>query len=152
MVYIIGESCPAEIGGDIMNRINYDKKNFLLNGDKMGLSSCRIIIGEIQRDPNKDYSNENVTKILRGLRKMTLKNPVPDNLLISLIDTYIPGPVADVELYAWVGSSGYSVDRIREMGKKAYSIIGMAKKFFGDREINSDGLKDYIDTSLNQEG
>ncbi len=148
MVYIIGESCPVEVGGDIIGRINVDKKNFIMNGDKMGLSACRIILGEIQRDPNKNYTDENVTKILRGLRKMTLKNPVPDTLLIALIDTYIPGPVSDVELYAWMSSSGFADHKIKEMGKKAYSIIGMAKKFFGDREINSDGLKGHIDGVL----
>lgn len=148
MVYIIGESCPNIGDGDIMSRIEFDKKNFLLNGDKAGLSSCRLILGEIQRDPNKNYSDENVTKILRSLRKMTLKNPVPDTLLISLIDTYVPGPVSDAELFAWMSSSGFADHSVKEMGKKAYSIIGLAKKFFGDREINSDGLKKHIDGIL----
>ena len=132
-----------------------------------------MILGEVQRDPNKDTSDENVTQILRKLRKVTVKlqdtvKPQEPNylagvsadelfadedinldfLIIQLIDTYIPPPVSDVEVLSWLGSS-YSTDMIREMGKGAFRIIGEAKKYFGDRDFDTDCLKTAIEEALN---
>lgn len=149
MAYIIGQSLPDTSSGLITDKIESDKINFLRNGDKVGLGSCKLILGEIQRDPNKNYSNENVTKILQILRKTTLKNPVIDGVLVNLIDTYIPSPVSDTEVKQWLNAMGFTTEKIKEMGKKAFSIIGMCKKHFNNREINTEMIKNIIDGSDN---
>lgn len=158
MVYIIG-SGPIEDKGNIKDTLDKDRDLFRLNGDQNGLYVTGIIIGEIQRDPKKDYSDENITKILKVLRKMTMKaiastpddpdNPNKDHLIVQMIDTYIPPPVSDVEVEAWLTSS-YSDDMLRQMGKGAYRVIGEAKKYFDGREINSDVIKNIIDGVLNE--
>lgn len=148
MVYIIGSN-PIDLVGSIIDNIEKDKNVFRINRDNLALDSCRLILGEIQRDPNKDTSDENVTKILRNLRKQTLKHPTPDMLLIQMIDTYISPPVADEEVIDWI-IMYVSNDEIREMGKRAYSIIGKAKAHFDGREINTDIIKEYIDGVLNE--
>jgi uncharacterized protein YqeY len=117
------------------------------SGDKLGLEKARLLLGEIQRDPNKDVSDANVTNILKRVRRQSLKHPEPDMFLISLIDTYIEPPVSDDELIEWVKET-IGDDAIRELAKdnvnKAFSVIGTAKKHFGDREINTNALKEYI--------
>lgn len=158
MVYIIG-SGPIENKGNIKETLDLDRELFRKNGDTNGLYVTGIILGEIQRDPKKNYSDENITKILTSLRKSTMKsisvtpddpdNPNKDHLIIQMIDTYIPPPVSDVEVESWLTSS-YSDDIIRGMGKGAYRIIGEAKKFFDGREINSDVIKNIIDGVLNE--
>jgi len=149
MVYIIG-SGPIEMIGNIIDSIEKDKEIFRNNRDQMALDSCRLILGEIQRDPNKDISDENVTKILISLRKMTLKNPKPDVLLLQMIDTYIPPPLSDQEVAEWF-TSAYTAEFIKSQGKAAYRLIGEAKKYYGDKEFNSDIIKTIIDGILNEE-
>lgn len=128
---------------DIFDTLNNDKKNFIANGDKNGLSACRVILGEIQRDPSKDYSNKNITKILRTLRSVTMKNPEVDFLLVELINTYIPAPIsdADVELWLW---DHYNIEEIQAMGKNAFKIIGETKRHFKDKDFNATIIKDII--------
>lgn len=145
MVYIIGEH-DSDIDMDaidIMGKINWDKVNFIKNGDKNGIGALRVILGEIQRDPNKDYSQENVIKILRSLRRTTLKSPVVDILMVSLIDTYIPPPVSDKEVIEWLAIH-YSADDIKAMGKGAFKLIGEAKKYYKGLDFNAEILKDAI--------
>ena len=149
MVYIIGQG--NDIGHDgvnIMLKIQEDKKNFIMNGDKPGTSAIRVVLGEIQRDPDKDYSDENITKILRILRRQTLKNPEVDHLMLSLIDTYIEPMVSDVEVDAWMQTAGYTYSSIIKMGKSAFRIIGEAKKHFTGRDFNSDHIKNIIEEVL----
>ena len=147
MVYIIGEK-PELMGMTIIDKLDEDKHLFLKNGDKNGISVCRVLIGEIQRDPDKDYSDDNVTKILRMVRKQTMKNPKIDYLMLQLIDTYIEPMVSDVEIEAWMTSCGYDEEFIHYLGKKAYRLIGEAKKHFKDKDFNSDHIKNIIDEAI----
>lgn len=151
MVYIIGQSDVdfSKNLGNIMATITTDKENFMLNGDKNGLSVLRVILGEIQRDPNKDYSNENVTKILRVLRKQTMKCPIVDHLMLNLIDTYVGNMVSNEEVEAWLDKCGYDEEFVHNLGKKAYRLIGEAKKHFDGQDFSSDHLKNLIDEVLN---
>lgn len=132
---------------DLYKRITNDRNVFLKNRDKDALASCKLILGEITRDPKKDYSTENVLKIIKGLRKMTLKSPIKDSLLVDMIDKYLPELVSDIDVVSWVKSQ-YTFEDICAMGKKAYSIIGKAKQHFKDREFNSVYVKSFIDDVL----
>lgn len=159
MVYIIG-SGPIDKKEGIKEILDNDRDLFRKNGDQNGLYVTGLLIGEIQRDPKKDYSDENITKILIGLRKTTMKlieitpddpdNPNRDHLIIQMIDTYIPPPVSDIDVYAWL-TSNYSTDQIRSMGRGAFRIIGQAKKEFAGREFNSTVISDKINEILNEE-
>ena len=150
MVYIIGQTDMdmGQTGKDIMSKIQTDKKNFMMNGDKNGIGALRVLLGEIQRDPDKDYSDENATKILRVIRKQTLKNPNPDHLILNLIDTYIEPMVSDIEVEAWMQTAGYTFGSIMRMGKSAYKIIGEAKKHFKGRDFSADHIKTFIEEVL----
>lgn len=150
MVYIIG-SVPIEKKEGIVNQIREDSRTFLKNGDTLGVKKCRLLLGEIQRDPNKDDSDKNVTKILKKIRKQTLKNKYEnDSILVELIDTYIPRPISDKEVIEWV-EMRFSDDVIKEMGRKrAFSIIGEAKKHF-EGDINVDCIKEKIMAVLEEE-
>lgn len=146
-VYIIGEVVPDQ-GKDIYQKVMHDVTTFRKSGDTLGLGKAQLVLGEIQRDPKKDYSDENILKLLKVLRKNTLKAQDNDTFLIQLIDTYIPPPVSDEEVKNWF-TDHYDKDDVQAMGKKSMSIIGIAKKYFGDRDINSESLKSLILESIN---
>lgn len=131
----------------LFSRIESDRNVFLKNRDKIALATCKVIIGEIHRDPNKDRSDKNVLKILKSLRKMTLKSPVDDPLLINMIDKYLPEFISDVDVIQWV-KDNYTYDDIMGMGKRLYSIIGKAKHYYKDNEINSACIKTFLDDVL----
>jgi len=133
--------------GKLFSRLEYDRDVFLKNRDTIALATCKLIIGEIHRDPNKDRSDNNVLKILKVLRKMTLKSPIKDPLLIDMIDKYLPAFISNIDVIQWLKSI-YSYDDILSMNKKAYSIIGIAKQHFKDNEINSKFIKEFIDDVL----
>ena len=135
--------------GQFFKRIKDDKKVFSKNRDMIALGSIRVIIGEIQRDPDKDYSDENITKILKKLRKMTLKNPIKDPLLISMIDTYIPLFVSDVTVIKWI-KSNFSYERIKKAGAKKYFIIGITKKNFSPEDINCVVVRDFLEKVIEE--
>ena len=128
----------------IFESIKKDKDMFLRNRDMIALRTVRIIIGEIQRDPNKDYSDKNVTIILKKLRKMSLKNLVKDSLLIDMIDQYAFSVVSDIDVIEWIRSE-FSYDAIVKAGVKKYFIIGIAKKHFVGEDINCIVVRDFLD-------
>jgi hypothetical protein len=133
--------------GKLFERIEADRNVFLKNRDGIALATCKVIIGEIHRDPNKDRSDKNVLKILKSLRKMTLKSPIDDPLLVNMIDNYLPDFISDIDVVQWVKDNN-TYDDIVEMDKRAYSIIGKAKQHYKDNEINSGCVKNFIDDVL----
>ena len=149
MYILSGDGFDTDSRKTIMDKLNEDKRNFILNGDKLGTSSCRLLIGEIQRDPKKDDSDDNIEKILRNVRSMTMKNPIVDHFLIELINTYIPPHISDNEIKLWMENQNYNDETIAVMGKSAYRIIGEAQRHFIDRDINSDYIKNIIEGVIN---
>jgi len=135
------------MSNEIFKRIEVDRLSFQKNKDILALGTCKVILGEIHRDPDKDRSDTNVILILKSLRKMTLKSPISDPLLIDMVDSYIPAPVSDMTVIKWVKSM-YSYQDIVSMGSKAYSIIGQTKRHYGDIDINSSCVKKLIDDTL----
>jgi hypothetical protein len=135
----------------IYNEIKKDLTSFVKNGDTKLRDLCKVILGEVQRDPKKDYTDKNIIRILKTLRKITLKNTNPDPLMISMIETYLPGIVSDIECIQYV-KGNYTYSDIIKLDKKAFSIIGNTKKHFAPKEINSVVIKKFITEVLAEGG
>lgn len=123
--------------GTLYKRMRKDLDIFRQNKDLSSLSAVRFVIGEIQRDPNKDYSNKKVKNTINVIRKNMTKSPEPDHLVISLINTYIGTPVASGEVIEWLEGNGYNAETIQAQ-KNPSIIIGIIKKSraFGERDID----------------
>jgi uncharacterized protein YqeY len=132
----------------IYDEIKSDIKTFMNNRDQKSLSSLRVILGELQRNPDKDYSDKSVLKQLKTLRKITLKSPDPDYLIVSLIDTYIPEPVTTPEIKEWLKVNGYNKDSISKL-KNPMMLIGIINKSFTDRDVDGKVVKNLITDIMN---
>jgi uncharacterized protein YqeY len=132
----------------IYDEIKSDIKTFMNNRDQKSLSSLRVILGELQRNPDKDYSDKSVLKQLKTLRKVTLKSPDPDYLIVSLIDTYIPEPVTTPEIKEWLKVNGYDKDSISKL-KNPMMLIGIINKSFTDRDVDGKVVKNLITDIMN---
>lgn len=128
---------------ELYKRIRDDFDVFRKNRDIPSLGAVRFIIGEIQRDPNKDYSNSNVKKMLKSIRKNMTKSPEPDHLVMSLVDTYVGHPVASGEVIDWLRDNGYDKETVMSQSNP-FAIIGILKKAFGDRELDGNMVKDIL--------
>jgi len=132
----------------LYDQIKEDLNIFRKNRDQKSLDALRVVLGELQRNPNKDYSDESVMKQIKSIRKITLKNSKPDYLIVSIIDHYIPEPVATQEIRDWLSSNGYDKDKILSL-PKPFILIGIVKKSFDGREVDGNVIKDVIEEILN---
>lgn len=131
----------------LYEEIKKDLNIFRMNRDELSTNMARVLLGEIQRDPKKDYSDENIIKIMRSIRKIQAKQKQPDYALISLIETYLPLPLSSVEIIKWLDDNGYDKAEILKL-KNPMQLIGMITKAFSDREVYGDLVKDILDNIL----
>lgn len=134
----------------IYNQIKYDLKVFRANRDSALLNGVRFIMGEVQRDPDKDYSDKSIQTKLKAVRKGLLKAPTVDHVVVDLIDTYIPMPVSSIEVVHWLEVRGYDAEKLNNL-PNPYVIIGQLKPVFGGRDIDGSMVKTIIDKIINGE-
>lgn len=119
------------------NNIKEMMKVSMKNKDKETLSSIRIIKAEIDRDPNKDYSDKNVLDILNKLSKMTKKHPNPDAKLLEIIDSLVP-TVSEEEVKLFVNTIDFT------KLKNKMQAMGIVKNHFKDKMVDSKMLQNII--------
>jgi len=132
----------------IYDQIKEDLIIFRKNRDNKSLDSLRIVLGELQRNPNKDYSDKSVLAQLKTIRKVTLKTTKPDYLIVSIVENYLPDPVTKPEIREWLKNNGYNKETI-SMLKNPMSLIGIIKGTFHDRDIDGNMMKSLINDIIN---
>ena len=105
--------------------------------DKETLGAVRIIKAEIDRDPNKDYSDENVIAIMNRLNKMTEKHPTPDKVLLGVINGLLP-TVSEDEIKHFVKAIDFS------KLKNKMQAMGIVKNHFKGKMVDSKMLQELI--------
>lgn len=114
-------------------------KHSMKNKETERLSSIRIIISEVQRDPNKDYSDSKVLAVLASLIKITNKNPTPDKMLLATIDSFMPA-VSEDNIKAFIAT----IDFTKLKNKMA--AIGLVKKEFAGKAVDSEMVQRILAT------
>lgn len=132
-----------EVVETLYNKIRDDLKSARKLKDRLLSDAIRFVMGEIQRDPDKDYSNTNVKGIIKAVRKNLSKSPKPDHIVIKLIDSYVGKPVASGEVIEWLVDNNYTPDLIKNQ-KNPFAIIGILKKEFSDRELDGNMVKGIL--------
>lgn len=98
----------------------------------VGLKKClRIIVGELQRQPKKILSDDEVVRILKRLVKseielIDLGGVSTDNAFLDVISLYLPEKTSIDEIKVWIGEN---VDFSKLRNKM--QAIGMVMKHFG---------------------
>lgn len=112
-------------------------KTAMMQKDKVKMSKVRLIKAEIDRDPNKNYVDTNVQKILESLIKVTNKSPQPDTELLSTIYEFMP-VVSEEEILEFVDTIDFS------KLKNKMAAMGIVKKHFRGKIVDSKMLQNII--------
>ena len=86
----------------IQERIKNDLKTAMKNRNKVKIANLRVIIGELQRQPDKNLTDEKVISVLKKLVKNENENPSPDKFYIENLKYYLPEQMAEESIKDWI--------------------------------------------------
>ena len=100
----------------------------------------KIVISEVQRDPNKNYSDEKVFSVIRKMikdLKTMNKYGKNSNKEIKFLETYLPKQFSKKRIKEEINK----IDMTKLKNK--FAVIGILKKKFGD-SINPELVKEIL--------
>jgi len=92
----------------LQERIVKDLRNSIKSSeeDLEKYYSLKVIVGEIQRAPKKELSDDEVIKILKTLQKYEIENITRAEMATSdyleIIEYYLPEQIAEEEIIKWI--------------------------------------------------
>lgn len=76
---------------ELYNTIKSDMREAFKSGYKQRTSILKVLTSDIQRDPNKDYSDEKVISVIRKTIKMAEESKADDSDAVKeLLSNYLP--------------------------------------------------------------
>ncbi len=123
------------------------KKDMLkaLKEDKEKASLLKTILGEIQRDPNKDYSDQKVVKIIQKYLKS-----LEENLKLgaisrevyekekAILSSYLPKMVSEEEIKAFLAKLDFS------RFKNKMQAVGEVIRHFGAERVDGKRVQEIV--------
>jgi uncharacterized protein YqeY len=100
--------------------------------NNVGLRKClRIIVGELQRQPKKILSDDEVIRILKKLEKseielLDLGGASTDRAFLAILNLYLPEETSGDEIKVWIKEN---IDFSKLRNKM--QAVGMVMKHFG---------------------
>ncbi len=116
-----------------------------LKEDKEKASLLKTIIGEIQRDPSKDYSDKKVVKVIQKYLKS-----LEENLKLGaitretyekekrLLEEYLPRMVSEEEIRAFLARIDFS------KFKNKMQAVGEVIKHFGPERVDGKKVQEIV--------
>jgi uncharacterized protein len=90
----------------LQNQIVADLKTAMKNKDRVRTDAIRVLIGEFQRQPEKELSDDQVTGIIRKLikseKELLAAAKGEDSGFISILEGYQPKQAGEREIRAWI--------------------------------------------------
>ncbi|MEJ2521007.1 MAG: GatB/YqeY domain-containing protein [Desulfuromonadales bacterium] len=90
----------------LQNQIVADLKTAMKNKDRVRTDAIRVLIGEFQRQPEKELSDDQVTGIIRKLikseKELLAAVKGEDSGFISILEGYQPKQAGEREIRAWI--------------------------------------------------
>ena len=128
-----------------MENILYDKlyscmiDNYKTGNSKIS-STLKFVIAEIQRDPNKNYSDENVVLVINKICKDFKENKWVDYAeeISYLESNFLPKKVTDTEILEYLSSIN-----ILSL-KNKFMAVGLATKYFPVGTIDASHVKELV--------
>lgn len=125
-----------------MNMIDSIKKKLITarkEKNKNEIEAYSLLIGEIQRSPDKDYSDKNVISILRKVLKLSKESK--NEYLIFIIEDLLPSQVSESDIKSFVEKIDFS------KFKNPKQSFGLIKKNFDgnvDMAMVSKIVEDFL--------
>lgn len=117
---------------NMKDQIKMDMKASMKSRDAVLTSTLRLIMSEIQREPNKDVSDERVVSIIRKMAKDEKDNLARDGKVASdyldILEKYLPVMATELEIEKWIGNN-ISFSKF----KNKMQAVGVVMKHFGSR-------------------
>ena len=86
----------------LQEKIQNDLRKAIKNKDKIGTNNLKVIIGELQRQPKKDLTDEEVIKVIKKLNKLESENPDPDIIYAQTLEYYLPEQMTEESVKEWI--------------------------------------------------
>lgn len=106
---------------------------FVENIDKELLSNLKFLNGEIQRQPKKILSDDEIITIFKKLKKTFMVEEEKNKKLINLITEYIPQQLSAAEIKKWI-LDNIDLDNLKNKNQ----IIGIVMKEFQNKVESTD--------------
>lgn len=111
-------------------------------------NTLKVLLSDIQRDPNKDYSDEKVLKVIKQTIKLAneaYKNGMVEaKATIQLLSTYLPKQVSEEIIRQVIEKIDFS------KLKNKYQAVGLIMAQFPDGTVDGTVVKQLIDNKFNK--
>ncbi len=90
----------------LQEQITAELKTAMKNKDRVRTDAVRVMIGEFQRQPEKELSDEQVAAIIRKLikseKELLAAARTEDSGFINVLEAYLPKQADEDEVTAWI--------------------------------------------------
>jgi len=86
-----------------------------------------VIIGEVQRLPNKSVGDDDIIKIIKKLHKLAKQSPMVDDVWVGLLEQYMPPEISEDHIKSYIKNE---IDMTQYEGNKRMKLIGVIMKYF----------------------
>lgn len=115
------------------------------SGDKVITSLLRVLVSDIQRDPNKDYCDNKVISVVKktiaSLSDPYVMEKAKDDTIRSiefLNQSYLPKRITDDEIISFIDTIDFS------LLKNKIQAVGMIQKHFPDGSVDGLSVKNLV--------
>ena len=89
--------------------ISADLKTAMKSRDRVKTDTVRVLIGEFQRQPEKELTDQQVAGIIRKLikseKELLAASGAKDSGFIEVLEGYLPQPAGEDEIRKWIAEN-----------------------------------------------
>ena len=90
----------------LQKQISADLKTSMKNRDKVRSDAVRVLIGEFQRQPDKELSDQQVAGIIKKLikseKELLAASGAEESGFIEVLEGYLPRQASEEEIREWI--------------------------------------------------
>ncbi len=121
----------------LQRQITADLKTAMKNKDRARTDAVRVLIGEFQRQPDKELSDQQVAGIIKKLikseKELLAVSGQEDSGFIAVLEAYLPRQASEEEIRQWISSH---ID-FSEFNNKMQAMKPIMAHFGGNADGNT---------------
>ena len=121
----------------LQQQIAADLKTAMKNKDRVRTDAIRVLIGEFQRQPDKELSDQQVAGIIKKLikseKELLAASGAQDSGFIEVLEGYLPRQASEEEIREWISSN---ID-FSEFNNKMQAMKPIMAHFAGNADGNT---------------
>ncbi len=94
---------------NLQQTIAADLKTAMKNRDRVRTDAIRVLIGEFQRQPDKELTDQQVAGIIKKLikseKELLAAAGRADSGFIAVMESYLPKQASEEEIRSWIGGN-----------------------------------------------